>query len=85
MTHPELFKLHELKGRLKGRILCLESDIHYSQQLTERLESLDYKARFAGRVDILTLWIQDTNRILEEVERIIKEAENAEEQDDLPF
>ena len=78
MTHSELFKLHELKGRLQGRRVCLENDIHSMKLLVPALVSESYKGHFAGRLAILNHWLKETDRLLEEVERIIKEAENAE-------
>ena len=79
MTHSELFKLHELKGRLQGRATILETDIRCTGDLISRLETKEYKAHFAGKLDTLKEWYLNTQRLLGEVERIIKEAENARE------
>ena len=79
MTHSELFKLHELKGRLQGRATCLEADIRSADQLIERLETAEYKAHFQGKLDTLIEWSEYNTRLLGEVCRIIKEAENDRE------
>ena len=76
MTRSELFKLHELKGRLQGRETCLESDIRATTRLILRLETEIYQARFCGRLEILREWERNNTRLLEEVNRIIREAEN---------
>ena len=77
MTHQELFKLHELKGRLEGRAICLESDIKATSALVNRLETEKYQAHWSGRFMVLTDWARSNASILAEVDRIIKEAENA--------
>ena len=79
MTHSELFKLHELKGRLQGRAICLENDIRATDDLIIKLETEFYQSRFRGQLDILKQWSHSNARILAEIERIIKEAENARE------
>ena len=76
MTHRELFKLHELKGRLQGRAICLESDIRATKDLTQRLKTEVYQAHQRGALDTLQRWERYNAEILAEVSRIIKEAEN---------
>ena len=76
MTHAELFKLYQLKGRLKGRATCLESDIRATSDLVPRLETAPFQAHWSGRLKVLEDWQKDNDRLLEDVERIIKEAEN---------
>ena len=76
MTHRELCKLHELKGRLEGRAICLESDVSSTSQLIEDLKTAEYKAHFQGKLDTLCNWSQYNASILADVERIIKEAKN---------
>ena len=76
MTLSELCKLHELAGRLQGRATILESDIRATNQLIGKLETEVYRERFLGRLDGLEAWMADNARLLDEVERIIKEAEN---------
>ena len=76
MTHSELLKLYELKGRLHGRVSCLENDIRYTTDLISKLETEFYQSRFRGQLDILKQWEHSNTHLLEEVERIIKEAEN---------
>ena len=76
MTHSELFKLHELKGRLQGRKTCLETDITTTEVLISSLVTEVYQAHWTGRLSILQEWKRNNDRLLEEVERIIKEAEN---------
>ena len=77
MTHSELFKLHELKGRLEGRAICLESDIKATSDLVNRLKTEKYQAHWSGRLMVLVDWTRSNTRLLAEVTRIIKEAENA--------
>ena len=77
MTHQELFKLHGLKGRLQGRATCLESDIRATTRLISTLETEFYQSRFRGQMDILKQWEHSNTHLLEEVNRIIREAENA--------
>ena len=79
MTHSELFKLHELKGRLQGRAICLGNDIRAITDLIPRLETEFYQFRFRGQLDILKQWERSNIRLLDEVERIIREAENDRE------
>ena len=79
MTHSELFKLHELVGRLKGREFCLESDITTTDILISSMMTKEYKAHFEGQLKVLQRWHGDNARLLEEVERIIREAENDRE------
>ena len=79
MTHSELFKLYELKGRLHGRRICLEADIATSEQLVASLITKEYRAHFKGHAEVLHQWARHNARLLEEVERIIREAENARE------
>ena len=79
MTHQELFKLHGLKGRLQGRASCLEADIRATINLVSILETEFYQSRFRGQLDILKQWEHSNTHLLEEVTRIIKEAENARE------
>ena len=79
MTHSELFKLYELKGRLQGRRICLEADIATSEQLVATLITESYQAHHAGQLTVLEQWHRDNARLLEEVERIIREAENDRE------
>ena len=79
MTHQELFKLHELKGRLHGRRTCLESDIASVGILIPSVLTEVYRARFEERLVILKQWLRENARLLEEIERIIKEAENDRE------
>ena len=79
MTHAELFKLYELKGRLHGRRICLEADIATSEQLVASLITEEYQAHYAGQLKILREWDKHNSRLLEEVERIIREAENDRE------
>ena len=76
MTDKELFKLHELKGRLQGRAICLESDIRCTTDLLKQLETETYQAHFTGKLHTLVDWARDNARLLAEVSRIIKEAEN---------
>ena len=79
MIHSELFKLHELKGRLQGRAVCLESDIRATEDLIRRLETEAYEAYFRGKLNTLEEWARSNARLLVEVERIIEEAENDRE------
>ena len=79
MTHSELFKLYELKGRLQGRTTCLKNDISGVKLLIPALVSESYKNHFEGRLTILEHWQKETDRLLDEVERIIREAENDRE------
>ena len=76
MTDKELFKLHELKGRLQGREICLKSDIWATINLISKLETEVYRERFLGRLDSLEAWLHYNTDLLNEVSRIIKEAEN---------
>ena len=76
MTLSELCKLHELAGRLEGRAICLESDIRCTTDLLKQLETEVYQAHFTGKLNTLVDWARDNARLLDEVERIIKEAEN---------
>ena len=76
MTHAELFKLHELKGRLQGRAICLESDIRATSDLIHRLETEVYQAHQTGALVTLQRWERYNAELLAEVNRIIKEAEN---------
>ena len=76
MTLSELCKLHELAGRLQGRTIILESDIRATTDLISRLETEVYQAHFRGNLVILEEWQRSNTRLLEEVERIIKEAEH---------
>ena len=76
MTHSELFKLHELKGHLQGRAICLESDIRATGKLVKDLKTEVYQAHFTGKLNTLLDWERNNTRLLSEVERIIKEAEN---------
>lgn len=77
MTNSELFKLHELKGRLQGRKTCLLSDITSSEVLISGLKTEVYQAHFTGQLKVLLRWAEENARLQEEVEQIIKEAENA--------
>ena len=79
MTHAELFSLHELKGRLQGRALCLETDIATTEVLISSLVTEVYQAHWTGRLNILQEWERNNTRLLEEVERIIREAKNDRE------
>ena len=79
MTHSELFKLYELKGRLRGRELCLETDITTTKVLISSLVTEVYQAHWTGRLDILQEWKRNNAYLLEEVNRIIREAENDRE------
>ena len=79
MTHQELFKLHELKGRLQGRRICIEADIASTKCLVATLITKSYQAHHAGQLEIMEQWHRDNARLLEEVERIIREAENDRE------
>ena len=79
MTHSELFKLHELKGRLQGRATCLESETRAIGDLIPKLASLDNRAYFRGQLKILKDWMCDNLRLLDEVNRIIRETENDRE------
>lgn len=79
MTHAELFKLHELKGRLQGRAICLESDIYAADNLIRRLMTEAYKEHWRGVLNTLQRWERDNASLLMEIERIIKEAENDRE------
>ena len=76
MTHSELFKLHELKGRLQGRAICLESDVRATTDLIHRLETELYQTHFTGRLHTLKEWQHSNESLLNDVKRIIKEAEN---------
>ena len=79
MTHQELFKLYELKGRLQGREICLKNDILSMETLIPSLITEAYQARFEGRLEILKEWTEENIHLQEEVERIIREAENDRE------
>ena len=79
MTHSELFKLRELKGRLQGRKISLDSDITATAVLISSLVTEIYQARWTGRLEILQQWERSNARLLEELERIIREAENDRE------
>ena len=79
MTHQELFKLYELKGRLHGRRICLEADIATTKRLVSALITESYQAHHAGQLEVMEQWHRDNARLLEEVERIIREAENDRE------
>ena len=79
MTYQELFKLHELKGRLQGRRICLEADIASTRCLVATLITESYQAHHAGQLEVMEQWHRDNARLLEEVGRIIREAENARE------
>ena len=76
MTLSELCKLHELAGRLQARATILESDVRATTDLIHRLETEVYQADFSGRLHTLKEWQRSNERLLNEVERIIKEAEN---------
>ena len=76
MTDKELLKLYELKGRLQGRTICLESDIRATSDLITRLETEVYQAHYTGRLSTLKEWEHSNESILNEVSRIIKETEN---------
>ena len=76
MTDKELHQLHELKGRLQGRAICLESDIRGTSGLISRLETEVYQAHYTGRLNTLKEWQHSNESLLDDVERIIKEAEN---------
>lgn len=78
MTHSELCKLYELKGQLDGRAFCLERDIAYTEDLIPKLVTEVYQKHFMGQRIILKRWAEENYRLRDEVERIIKEAENAE-------
>ena len=76
MTLSELCKLHELKGRLQGRAICLENDIRGTSDLIQRLETEVYQAHQTGALITLQRWERYNAELLAEVERIIREAEN---------
>ena len=79
MTERELYSLYELKERLQGREICLKSDILSMEALIPALVTETYQAEFAGRLEILKEWAKENARLQEEIERIIKEAENDRE------
>ena len=76
MTYQELSKLYELKGRLEGRAICLESDVRCTTDLISKLETEVYQAHYTGRLNTLKEWQHSNESLLDDVERIIKEAEN---------
>ena len=76
MTDKELTRLHELKGRLQGRAICLESDVKATSDLITRLETEAYQEHFRGQLYTLESWSRSNASILADIERIIKEAKN---------
>lgn len=85
MTHSELFKLSALQGQLEGRQICLESNINATGSLIAKLSTALYQVEFVGQLKILKQWREDNARVLGDVRRIVKEAENAEQETNVPF
>lgn len=76
MTHNELLKLHQLKGTLQAQSFILETEIDFTSQLIEKLETEQFKMRAATMVAILKDWLQYNIHLLNEVCQLIEEAKN---------